>query len=56
MKNILKNFLLKKIINQNHLEFKNIKNQPEVKKLFDVFQIFRQTSEISYVGGCIEKF
>ena len=36
MKNILKKFFdRKKITNQNHLEFEKLKNQPEIKKVFN---------------------
>ena len=56
MKNILKKFFVKKkITNQNHLEFEKLKNQPEVKKVFDAISNFSTDSEIRYVGGCIRK-
>ena len=56
MKNIFKKFFVKKkITNQNNLEFEKLKNQPEVKKVFDAISNFSSDSEIRYVGGCIRK-
>ena len=56
MKNIFKKFFdIKKIVNQSYLEFENLKNQQEVKSVFDAISNFSSDSEIRYVGGCIRK-
>ena len=56
MKNIFKKFFdRKKIVNQKYLEFEKLKNQPEVKNVFDAISNFSSDSEIRYVGGCIRK-
>tara|TARA_A100001015_G_scaffold22094_1_gene25065 strand:- start:1298 stop:2572 length:1275 start_codon:yes stop_codon:yes gene_type:complete len=56
MKNIFKKFFeKKKIVNQKYLEFEKLKNQSEVKNVFDAISNFSSDSEIRYVGGCIRK-
>ena len=56
MKNIFKKFFdRKKIVNQKYLEFEKLKNQSEVKNVFDAISNFSSDSEIRYVGGCIRK-
>ena len=54
MKNILKNFFKAKNNSKNQSSFLKLKNQAEIKKIFDAFSL-SDKCEIRFVGGCVRK-
>ncbi len=56
MKKLL-NLILTQIKNNNkeNIEFKSIKSELEINKIFSAINEFSEESEIRYVGGCIRK-
>ena len=56
MKNILnKIFNKRKIFNHKDIEFEKLRNQTEIKKIFNAISKFSDNSELRYVGGCVRK-
>tara|TARA_B100002051_G_scaffold96167_1_gene91757 strand:- start:435 stop:1709 length:1275 start_codon:yes stop_codon:yes gene_type:complete len=56
MKAILnKIFNKRKIFNHKDIEFEKLRNQTEIKKIFNAISKFSDNSELRYVGGCVRK-
>ena len=56
----MKKFLLNLINRKNNssnvnLDFKNLKNRPEIKKIFKIFSYNVNNCQIRFVGGCVRK-
>ncbi len=56
MRNFLTNIINKKIDNSNvNSEFKKLKRDLEIKKIFDIFSSNINNYQIRFVGGCVRK-
>ena len=56
MDNFLDKFFFRsRNLNYINLSFKNLKEETEIKKIFDAINKFSENSEVRYVGGCVRK-